>query len=159
MSKNVLYVGKGKRNASPIFCFSASCSNLVSVGSYRLSTERPAQITTACLKEVDVTPSPAMMLGSPTVELHGDLATFLVIYDGVGAVVSLPDHDVSVQLCTCSCSVQQRRTACNKQCRSKGEKSKEGYLLAPACPGLARDCRPVRSPNTGDYWRKPWKRR
>lgn len=41
MNKNLLYVGKGKRNASPIFCFSASCSNLVSMGSDKLSTERP----------------------------------------------------------------------------------------------------------------------
>lgn len=42
MIVNILYVGKGKRNASPIFCVSASCSNLVSIGSDKLSNERPA---------------------------------------------------------------------------------------------------------------------
>lgn len=36
----------------------------------------------------------------------------------------------------------------------RGEKSTEAYLLAPACPGLASDRRPVISPNTGDCCRE-----
>lgn len=103
MNQNILYVGKGKRYASPIFCFSASCSNLVSIGSDKLSTERPAhRAKMEEAKEVIVTTSPMLILCSPTIELHGDLATLLVVNDGVGVVVSLPNHNVSVQLCTSS---------------------------------------------------------
>lgn len=76
-----------------------------------------------------------MMPGSPTVELHGDLATFLVIDDGVGAVVRLPDHDVSVQLCTCSCSVRQRRTACNER-SVKGREEQRGVPFSTSLPGV-----------------------
>lgn len=43
--------------------------------------------------------SAMLLLRPPTVELHGDLATLLVVHDGV-VVVGLPDHDVGVQLRT-----------------------------------------------------------
>lgn len=36
----------------------------------------------------------------------------------------------------------------------RGEKSTETYLLAPSCPGLARDRRPVIFPNIGDCCRE-----
>lgn len=39
---DVLQVGKGTRYAKPIFCFSASCSNLLNIGSDKSSTDRPA---------------------------------------------------------------------------------------------------------------------
>lgn len=105
-------MGKGKRYASPIFCFSASCSNLFSIGSDKLSTERPAhRAKMEERKKVIVMTSLMLMLRSPTVELHGELATLPVVHDGVGVVVGLPDHDVCVQLCTCSCSVQERSQA------------------------------------------------
>lgn len=86
-----------------MFCFSASCSNLVSIGSDKLSTERPAhRANMEEAKKVIVVTSPMLMLRSPTVELHGDLAALLVGHDGVGVVVGLPDHDVSIQLRTTS---------------------------------------------------------
>lgn len=67
-----------------------------------------------------------MMFCSPTIELHGDLATFLVVQDGIGAIVGLHNNYVSVQLRTCSCSVQQRRQKCSKHWESKGREKHRG---------------------------------
>lgn len=64
-------------------------------------------------KKRDCYASPMLILCSPTIELHGDLATLLVVNDGVGVVVSLPNHNVSVQLCTSSWSVQEK-SSCTK---------------------------------------------
>lgn len=134
MNKNLLYVGKGKMNARPIFCFSASCSNLVSMGSGKLSTERPAYTALFFLK-VHMKMSAAMVFRSPTIELHGDLAMFLVVHDGIGAIVGLHNHYVSVQLCTRSCSVQQRRN-CTKPWESKGREKHRGLPFSTSLPGV-----------------------
>ena len=40
------------------------------------------------------------MSEEPTEEFHADLAPFLEVHDGVGAVVRLPDHYLRVQLRT-----------------------------------------------------------
>lgn len=94
-----------------------------------------------------------LMLRSPTIELHGDLAELLVVHNDIGVVIGLPDRDVSVQLCTSSWSVQEK-ASCTKQCGSKGRERTDVYPLALACPGLAGYCRAVIFPNTGDYCRK-----
>lgn len=38
------------------------------------------------------------MVEKLTIEFHGDLAKFLIIYDSIRGVVCLTDHNVSVQL-------------------------------------------------------------
>lgn len=78
------------------------------MGSDKLSTERPVH-SALFFKKVHINMSAAMMFCSPTIELHGDLATFLVVHDGIGAIIGLHNDYVSVQLFTSSCSVQQRR--------------------------------------------------
>lgn len=99
--------------------------------------------------------SPVPVWRRPTVELHGDLATLLVVHDGVGAVVSLPDHDVGVQLRPGPCSARQRREAAPNCVDHRGRGMGEGvYLLASASPELMRDGRAAVSPSTGDYCRR-----
>lgn len=44
----------------------------------------------------------------PTIEFHGDLAQFVVVHDGIGVVVRLPDHYLSVQFWASSWWRQKR---------------------------------------------------
>lgn len=70
-----------------------------------MSTERPAhreKLEETKKSDWIVMMLAMLMLRSPTIELHGDLAELLVVHNDIGVVIGLPDRDVSVQLYTSS---------------------------------------------------------
>lgn len=107
----ILQVGKGKWQARCKFCFAASSSNLVSSGSGRLSTDFPANtaqhikpfnIFTKVIKHQQCCAVqykvPKKEKEEPTIEFHCDLALFLVVHDGIGIVVCIPNHYLNILL-------------------------------------------------------------
>lgn len=88
-------------------------------------------------KKVIVMTSAMLKLSSPTIDLHGDRSTLLEVHDGVGVVVGLPDHDVSVQLLTSSWAVQEK-SSCTKQCEWKGRKRTRRLPFSISLPGVGK---------------------